>query len=289
MALPADYESRSAGEKRDLLWAELAGAPYADGPLPREVPGPLPRLKLYSVDYDKGSFAPCGDELPPERTKLVHTWGSCAVVQWKAAPGTPYTGFFAAGGEAIARFSDAKGNSGSMPSIALKFFVDGLPSKNLLTLPADVRAPGDRRLFSSPLSNASPPARALDTKAVQWAFERTSKALGGSRLHAVYLPLHHLAGHDERGPIAAAHHVPDRVEFHATAAVRDLDATGDDFRAVLARIPAGTPLFEVRLAPSIDAPATSAGEVVLVRPWLASRYGDERLFFSHDVGPTGAH
>ena len=44
MALPADYESRSAGEKRDLLWAELAGAPYADGPLPRfeRKPPPAP-------------------------------------------------------------------------------------------------------------------------------------------------------------------------------------------------------------------------------------------------------
>lgn len=47
----------------------------------------------------------------------------------------------------------------------------------------------------------------------------------------------------------------------------------------------GTPLFEVRVADAIDAPAVPLGRLTAASRLVASRYGDERLFFQHSIGP----
>ncbi len=289
MSITADYAARKASEKRALLWSEIAADLHADGALPSRAPGGLSRLRLLSVDFNRGSFELPGDALPPERRKLVHTWGACARLRFEITHKTRYTGFFETGGEAIARFSDAKGGGDFLPSIALKFFVDGQASRNLLTLPAAARAKGDARCFSSAFSNAAPGATTFDGKLVQGAFERTSRALGGSRLHAVYLPLHHLASIAENGEAPAVAVVPDRVELRPTQDAIRACPEGVDFRAALAAVPAGTKLFDVLAAAAIDEPTEILGAIWQDSAWLASRYGDERLFFAHDVGPVGPH
>jgi hypothetical protein len=286
MSLPADYQKRSASEKLDLVWAKVNSDPYPEGALPTRIPGPWGRRKLFSVEFNRGSFELPGDELPPDRPKLVHTYGSCARVTMKVTASLPYTGLFQTGGEALIRFSDAKGGSGFVPSLALKFMVDGRPSLNLLTLPSEHREKGDKRCFSSAYCNATPPARELDTKLVQRAFLKTAQELGGTRLYAVYLPLHHLAQSFTDGQSPDKPVVPDRIEFHPTEDVKRLCPDTPDFRTSLARIPKGTKLFDVHVAQRIDMPTVLLGELYLDSPWVASRYGDERLFFAHDVGPT---
>ncbi len=286
MSLQAGYEALGAAEKLDALWARVTSDPYPEGAHPTRVPGPWGRRKLFSVPFNRGSFELPGDELPPDRPKLVHTYGACARVTLKITAKLPYTGVFAEGGASLLRFSDAKGGSGFVPSLAFKFFVDGKPSQNLLCLPSEAREKGDLRCFSSTYSNAAPPARELDTKLVQSAFQKTAKALGGTRLYAVYLPLHNIAGATREGVAVNDPVVPDRVEFRPTDEVKRASPEASDFRISLARIPAGTKLFDVHAAPSIDRPTELLGEVWLESAFVASRYGDERLFFAHDVGPT---
>jgi hypothetical protein len=286
MPLPSDYQRRSAAEKLDLLWAEIQSDPYPDGALPTEVPGVWGRRHLFSVDFNRGSFEHAEDELPAGRAKLVHTHGTCARVTVKVTASHPYTGVFAKGGQAILRFSDATGGGDFTPSLALKFFVDGKPSVNLLALPKAPRAPKDQRFFSSAYANATFPATSFDKKLVQSAFQKAAKALGGTRLYAVYLPLHHIASVHVDGTPPAKAEVPDRIELHPTAEAVRAAGEGGDWRAALAKIPAGTKLFELKVSPRIDAEATPYGELWLESKCVASRYGDERLFFQHDVGPT---
>ncbi len=288
MSLPSDYEKRSAREKNDLIWANINSDPHSEAKLPTSAPSPIARLKLFSVDFNKGSFAP-GDELPPERKKLVHTYGTCARVSLHITEKHPYTGMLEKGGEAIVRFSDAKGGGSFMPSMAFKFFIDGRLSTNVLVLPAAYREKGDMRCFSSTYCNGTPPAKELDTKLVQRAFQKTAKALNATRLYAVYLPLHDFSSIRADGTKPENPVVPDRVEFVPTDEVKKACPDLQDFRQALAKIPAGTVLFKVFAAPTLEKPSTLVGELRQDSAWVASEYGDTRLFFQHDRGPTGDH
>lgn len=286
MSLPADYEKRSAREKSDLLWANVNADAYSDSNLPTRGPSPISQLKLFSVEFNKGSFLP-GDELPPERAKIIHTFGSCARVSLHITDKHPFTGMLEKGGDALVRFSDAKGGGSFLPSLAFKFFVDGRSSTNVLVLPSEYREKGDRRCFSSTYCNASPPARELDMKLVHRSFTKTAKALDASRLYAVYLPLHDFASIRADGSKPDSPVVPDRIEFVPTDAVKKACPDLPEFRKALAAIPSGTVLFKVFGAPKIDAPLQAIGDVRLDSSWVASAYGDTRLFFQHDRGPTG--
>lgn len=79
--------------------------------------------------------------------------------------------------------------------------------------------------------------------------------------------------------------VPDRIELHATDEALDVARERADFRTRLGRREPGMKLYDLRLAPAIDAPAEPAGELVLDTAFVTPRYGDERLFFQHDRGP----
>jgi hypothetical protein len=193
------------------------------------------------------------------------------------------------GGEALVRFSDAKGGSNFLPSLAFKFFIDGRSSTNVLVLPTAYRDKGDRRCFSSTYCNATTPAKELDTKLVQRTFQKTAKAMGTSRLYAVYLPLHDFASIRTDGSKPENPVVPDRLEFVPTDEVKAACPDLPDFRRALAAIPVGTILFRVFASPKIDKPLQPVGEVRLDSAWVASAYGDTRLFFQHDTGPIGSH
>lgn len=286
MPLPLDYQKRGADEKLELLWSQIKADPYPDGALPHKVPGPWGRRKLFSVGFNKGSFLIESDELPEDRPKLVHTFGTTARVALKITSPQAYTGFFQAGGAALMRASDATGGGKFLPSLALKFFVDGRPSVNLLALPTQPHPPSDPRFFASAYANATLPATSFDAKMVQRSFQKTAEALGGKRLYAVYLPLHNVASVRRDGSSPSKAEVPDRVELHPAKEAAAAWVSTPDWRSSLAKIPVGTKIFDVRASPSIDADATPLGEVWLEAPFVASRYGDERLFFQHDVGPT---
>lgn len=285
MTLPADYNARSASEKLDLLWAEITADPYTDAELPRRVPTGWERRKLFSVGHNRESFEHISDEMPADRTKLVHRYGTTATVRIEVDNDHGYTGFFAAGGPAVLRFSDAAGG-GKTPSLALKFMVDGAPSLNYLALPFVRRDPADRNPLTGVYANATPPPTDLGTKAVAWSFQRTAEALGGKRLYAVYLPLHHLAGLTPDGQTVAEPKVPDRLEFHGTAEARKALTEHNDWRRSLSSLPSGTRMFDLKLAAAIDAEPVAYGSVTLEQRFVASPYGDERLFFQHDTGPT---
>jgi hypothetical protein len=199
---------------------------------------------------------------------------------------SPYTGVAGSGGAGLMRASDAVGGGTFAPSLAIKFLVDGRPSLNYLALPSAYRDPGDSDFFTSIYSNSAPPPKKIDNKLIVGAFERTAKALGGTRVYGIYLPLHHLAQRELDGRAVADAKVPDRIELHPTAAARAAASSGKDWRVVLAGLPTGLTLFEVRASPKIDVEATLVGELRLESSFVASRYGDERLFFQHDLGPT---
>ena len=79
--------------------------------------------------------------------------------------------------------------------------------------------------------------------------------------------------------------MPDRLELHGTLEAREALIDDRDWRRSLAALPTGVRLFDLKIAESIDARAEAYGCLTLDAPFVASRYGDEQLFFQHDVGP----
>lgn len=283
--LPDDYQALSGADKLELLWERVSADPYTDDRLPMSAPGVFSRLKLFSVGYNRGSFEHASDELAAGRHKIIHAFGTCAVVRWEFTEEHPYTGIFATGGRALLRISDATGGKIFAPSLAFKFMVDGQPSQNVMANQAHYGPARDFDVFNRYYANSLPAPRKLDTKLVDRSFQKTANALGGKRLYSVYLPLHDSAGQNLDGSTVATPVVPDRVELHPTGDVHLTSALKPDWRIELRELPADTVLFELRIAASIDDQAEPYGRVVLERPFVASPYGDEQLFFQHHIGP----
>jgi hypothetical protein len=285
-SLPAGFGAKSAAEKLQLLWASVTKDPYRDDGLPVAPPSTLSRLRLFTTGYNRTSFEHESDEYPEGREKLLHTYGTCACVTLERTADVPYTGLFATGAKALLRFSDGGGGPRFVPSFAMKFPIDGAPSLNFFALPYELRKSRDPLV--GVFANASLEPQKFDAKLLASAFQRTAKALRGSRLYATYLPLHHMAGKTPDGKTIAAPNVPDRLELRPTDAARAAAAEARDFRVRLASIPEGTVLFDVSVSHDIKAPAVPYGVVRLDTRFVASRWGDERLFFQHDVGPRHA-
>lgn len=284
-SLPDDYQAMSGADKLERLWERVSAEPYTDDQLPVSPPGMVTRLKLLSVDFNRGSFDPASDEMTAGRRKIIHSFGTCAVVRWEVTEDHQYTGVFATGGRALLRVSDATGGKLFAPSLAFKFFVDGHPSLNVLANQAHYGPARDFDVFNRYYSNSLPAPRKFDTKLVDRSFQKTARALGGTRLYSVYLPLHDPAGQNLDGSRVDSPVVPDRVELHPTGDVHLTSSLKPDWRVELRALPADTVLFDLRTAASIDEPVAPYGRVILERSFVASPYGDQQLFFQHHIGP----
>ncbi len=287
-SLPNEYDALGRFEKLDLLWARISADRYADDALPQKVPSAWKRRKLFSVDYNRGSFEHASDELPQGRDKLIHRYGTVARVRIEVKDAHGYSGVLASGGEGILRMSDGAGGARFAPSLAVKIPIDARPSLNFFGLPAQARKAGDRDFLSGAFANSTPVAMEFDAKLLGRAFQKTAKALKATRVYSVYLPLHHLAEKSLDGSSAKAPKVPDRIELHPTAEARAAFDATIDWRLAFSALASGLRLFDLRISGAIDEPAEPYGALFLESSFIASRYGDERLFFQHDVGPTTA-
>jgi len=279
-----DYEREPAETKLDYLWGRVVSDAYEEGVLPVNAPGGWKRRRLFSVGYNRISFEHVSDELPEGREKLLHRHGCVARVRLDITH-PQASGLLGTGGSGLMRLSDATGGGVLTPALALKLPVDGRPSQNFFALPMQHRDPKDPSFWSVPLSNAAPPPRKFDAKLLAGRFEATTQSLGATRAHAIYLPLHGLASIGADGVAIGQAVVPDRLELHASPEAQASHDPSLDWRVSAAQLTAGTCLYEVRLAATLEEAAVPVGAISLASELVASRYGDERLFFQHDVGP----
>ena len=105
--LPANYESQTALEKREVLWTQLQQKPYNFSALPLEGPSKLQAAQLLVPTFLTRSFSRHNDELDPADRpwKIIHTFGTCAKATLKAFSNSTYTGVFRSGAPGIIRLS----------------------------------------------------------------------------------------------------------------------------------------------------------------------------------------
>ena len=283
----------TACEKADALWQQkILPSRYTELPPLRDV-GFGDLLALANTAFALQALTVEGDELVPGRRKRIHAFGAEARLRLEIDPLAAglYTGVFRSGAACIlGRFSLATRPTPekSVPGLALKIFVAGdQPSLNLHLMHSvdGQREPG---FFAHPLSNVLPPPESFATRLLQRWFAQVAEQFGARDPNPGRLTLDHLAGMTPEGVQVGAPIAPYQIVLRPTAAVRAQLASGPveaDFRAVLARLPAGLPLYEVLARAENEAPERLQvlGTLVLHAPVVASRYGDETLYFQHHM------
>ncbi|MDP2658285.1 MAG: hypothetical protein Q8O78_07720, partial [Candidatus Deferrimicrobium sp.] len=300
------YGDLTGREKRDYLFdAGIRATAYANEP-----GGSRPDVRQGLLQFTASALnsiahhllvetvTRSSDELETPKPKLFHSYGTTAKIVFTPGPGTPYTGIFGEQAWGLARFSYAGPvvGIGVVPGLGLKFPVDGdRPSENVVVMRM-LDPQSQHSVFENAFTNILPVPRFtnLVMRAVKARFETV--VVEGRGLHQ---PVENLARvHPSGLPVDGALRAPYRVIFVPTEAARRASNPALDFRDDLAQsIPSGTTIYEVLAldeareaallktgAADLDElipHAERIGTVTTESEFIASKYGDYRLFFKH--------
>jgi len=275
------------------MWNDkIAPSRYAQLPALTS-PGFLDFLKLITGNFALKALTTQGDELEAGRSKLIHPFGAEARLRLVINPAATdgYTGIFHSGAPCvIGRLSLATkpAQETSIPGLALKIFIDGdQPSVNLLLMHSIDEQAG-HNYFAQTFSNILPAPKAFAKRMLASGFERSAVQFGAKDTNPGRLTLENFAGIEVNGRRIASPRTPYQILFRPTAPARALmkDASAqDDFRLKLAGLPVGQAMYDIYTLSEGDSPenASLLGQLVLTAPVVSSRYGDEKLYFQHNM------
>ncbi len=283
----------SACQKADAMWnGKIVPSRYEQLP-PLISPGISDLYKLTTGDFSVKALTTQGDELEPGRHKRIHAFGAEARLRLVVRPDAPggYTGIFKSGAQCvIGRFSMASKPtaSKSIPALALKIFIGGDQSSVNVHLMHSVDGQAGHNFFGQTFSTILPPANGLATRVLGSGFERSAVQFGAKDPNPGRLTLEHLAATLPDGQRVLRPKAPNQLLYKPTARARALmqDASAeDDFRLKLAGLAVGQAVYDIYTLAEGDPPenARILGQLVLAAPVLSSRYGDEKLYFQHNM------
>ena len=278
--------SASATAKRQQIWERISASAYSLDRLPNQSYAPWDMAKLVVSSFLQVAFKHTSDEMPLNRKKLIHTYGTVAQVKLEITQDSPFTGVFQTGGEGLLRLSTAAQTGSFTPGLALKIFIDGKPSVNFHVMHSLDGQGEDTQFFENVFTNLLAEPRSPVLQAGSLAFAHALTHLAGAPENERTLPLDEAAAVTSSGREMSDFNAPFEVEFWPTSEARKHFYRGLDpedrrnYRVALATIPAGTSLYEVR-ARTRDDRIYPLARLVTQSPFLASQYGDESLFFQH--------
>lgn len=280
MILPDGYEALSAGEKSELLFAQIQATKFAVLP---ELKSVSPLKFIFShllLKMDRVS-----DEAPSGYEKSIHAHGATAKVELEAIK-NPYTGLFQGAPHGIIRLSvtsDPKGEDFA-PGMGLKLLIDGRPSENVSALYKLSGQQSDHNFFKNELSHIIPIQ--LDLKSI---FSMSN--FGRVTRNPTKTSVTPFAAVDKLGGQIAEPIAPAQIYFVPNAALAAKSEV-HDFREDLLKIPTGSVLYDIYASDergtnfrNIDEArrekAVKIGRIISRSPFIASDFGDRRLFFRH--------
>lgn len=270
--LPAPYESLTACEKENFIWNDLiVPSTYAELP-------PLEGLDVFAFNRTdmKVTVQRISDEMPEGRIKHIHKRGAVAAVQFEADPQSPFTGLFQGARCGLIRAGLAVapgGLSPVVPGAALKLFVDGRPSANLLFMPSLDGQGSNYNFFAFPFNTSIAEPKNIVLKLLKTIFARASST-------PTSLSLNLASKYTENGDKVGDALAPEIAVFEPTREVQ-FSESPHDVRLDLLGLPVGTVLFHVFEKKSDGSRGIRMGQVVTKTPFVASEWGDDRIFFRH--------
>lgn len=272
-----------AGARVQDLYANIQNSAYRELPPLRRAPFLSAIRRLASTDFLRQSFLLKGDELPPDRQRWIHRFGSVARIRF--VPRTNrYTGLFSAPTDGLIRLSVSLPlvGDGQISGIAIKFPVTDRPSENILLIP-DFRMKSEPSFFNRPFNTKISSPHFRDGLGLQLLKERFEAALRQicPQQSAFRIPLDGMASTHVDGRNVATPVTPFALQLRPSDTMKDRWVGQEDFRRELAALGDNFPLYEVWARARDEAPWRHIGTLYVTAPFIASHYGDERLFFSH--------
>jgi hypothetical protein len=296
------YADLTGREKRDYLFdVGIRATAYANG---------LPdvHLGLFAAAEAAGeslahhllreTVTRVSDELETPKHKLFHSFGTTAKIRFTPEPGTPYTGIFQDTAHGLARFSYAGPviGIGIVPGLGLKVLVDGdRPSENVVVMRMlDPQA--EHSVFHNPFTNILPAPSPINLT-MQVVNERFETVVAAG--HGLHQPVDNFTRiHASGRPVDGEPKAPYRLILAPTDDARNASDPQLDFRDDLARnVPSETTIYAVLGLDEPDETALPAqgmrsledlipharriGSITTESEFVASTYGDYRLFFKH--------
>ncbi len=282
-SLPVDYLRWSAKEKQDFLWHERI-LKFQYDRLP-----PLQKIDVIGLFLTtlRKKMDDASDEAPPHWKKAIHAHASVAKIQFLPTHPTPFTGLFQGADYGLLRLSltGDPSDRGFAPGLAIKWLVDGHPSEDFSALVSLNGQGKNYNFFANEFSNIVPVVNQLGPLLINLIFMRVSK-------NPTKLSLQGLGEIDQQGRSIASPHSPTQIFLVPSQTVQFPESPEHDFREDLATIAPGTMLFLVYGTDSQTgttatqqaenrSKAQLIGHIQTTSEFVASSYGDSRLFFRH--------
>lgn len=295
---PNDYESKKACEKQDILWQNIEDTTYQT----------LPELRTFGLKEmiqlgmqaigEKGRRQ--SDFAPPGWYKYLHARGAIAKVKI-IAKNSQYSGVFQGADCALLRLSLTYRTAENSvlpdmpvaPGLALKILRDGIHSANVSALVSLDGQGRDFNFFTNPMSNIVPIGDKLGQKGVHKIFRKVSS-------YPEELRLEHMAKIDSRGQSVAEVAAPRQIFFVPSRL--NFPSQEHEIRYDFLTIKPNTLIYKIYAYPIeyqdfnyTDYNAEKAAEflsksehiadIVTTSAFVASEFGDDGIFFRHQLRP----
>eukprot|EP00656_Telonema_subtile_P029374 TRINITY_DN3251_c0_g1_i9.p1 TRINITY_DN3251_c0_g1~~TRINITY_DN3251_c0_g1_i9.p1 ORF type:complete len:450 (+),score=132.35 TRINITY_DN3251_c0_g1_i9:102-1451(+) len=285
-------DSLTAAQKAAKMWTLIKNSEYKASWSSKQYPDgwySLSLAKLFTESMDE-PFDRFADNLPAGRERLIHSFGSVAQVKLTAAKNNTFTGLFEGADHGVIRLSLAANPAfaGFTPGFGLKFFRDGQPSGNIISMYALSGQGSDYNFFKHSFKNHVP-------SNVTGALTALAGAFAKGALNPTKIAVDGFSAADQRGKTATQPKFPEMVYWKPNKALTGrFKAAKHEFRADLATIAPGTMLYEVFAVdhgeclcsgePCADfstCNTTKIGELSTSSGFVASKWGDDNIFFQH--------
>lgn len=268
--LPENYKDLSAKDKQSLIWKNVSENPYETLPkLTTQVL--LQALGAPNLLNLKPTLNHDSDEVPRGRIKFIHTYGSCALIEWKPIENS-YTGMFRSGGLGIARLGWGVPPQlvGYIPGMAIKLFIDSSSSVNLQVMNSLDGQGKNANYFSKNFSNKIDEPKNFIIRTLANIFKVATK-------NPFYLPVDHLARINSQGLQIENTNFPDVLFFKPRHPEWIPANSKKDLRETLLYLEPSEVLYDI-----YDDKSTLIATLEMKSKFINSAYCDKKLFFRHN-------
>ncbi|MCO4793616.1 MAG: hypothetical protein KC493_07885 [Bacteriovoracaceae bacterium] len=293
--LPNEYQKLEACEKQNVLWSEVERTQHSSLPKYHK----FGVLQLLGMTFQQLTTkkARQSDVAPKKWKKFLHRRGSMAKVKIVPVENSPYTGVLSGSECALLRLSltyRPTKKRGVAPGLALKVLRTGVASANISAL---YRLDGQKKnynFFEYPLSNIVPIGTDVGLKLVHAIFKRVSD-------YPEELLVNHLGEYNSKGQKESTPKSPRQIFFVPNSDLR-MSADKHEVRDDFATIPKGTKIYSIyavsdkhggfdyydydeAAVEKFEKDSVKIADIVTTSKFVASEFGDTRIFFRHEVRP----
>lgn len=284
-ALPDGFQIMSASSKQDYLFEQVSRKPYSSKQiLQQKNPCILAMMKLFSTKHLAQTFTNPSDEFLKKRVKLIHTFGGVAKINFRVTHETNYTGILKTGALGIIRLSLAKLGKPNTPGMAMKFLVDGQKSQNMFAMFSLDGQGKNHNFFANDFESKIPTPKTFMPKLLASKFTKALKTLGSDVPDPTLQTAREMAVFTRDGDIIEDSQAPFSLVFKPTADTEMRESEANLLiRLQHQKYQAGLVLYDVFTRDKQDGELLPLGVIELESSFIASAYGDNTLFFQHNI------